>query len=98
MMRELTIDAKNWVGPNDLYDAFFEAVGAPPWHGRNFDALRDSIAVGQINKIEVPYVIRIKNYSSIGEGAKGIAGVFVMLIKDLRQAGCPVDIEIAGGA
>jgi RNAse (barnase) inhibitor barstar len=97
MMREITIDARNWIGPNDLYDAFFEAVGAPPWHGRNFNALRDSIGVGGINRIEVPYFIRIKNYSSMGEGATSIAGDFVMLIKELRQAGCRVDIAVTDG-
>jgi len=45
----------------------------------------------------VPYFIRIKNYSSMGEGATSIAGDFVMLIKELRQAGCRVDIAVTDG-
>jgi RNAse (barnase) inhibitor barstar len=96
-MREIIIDGKNWSRPEDIYDALFEAVGAPEWHGRNFNALRDSIAFGGINKIEVPYLIRIKNYSSIGEEAKSIARDLVGLIKELRGSGCAVDITVENG-
>jgi RNAse (barnase) inhibitor barstar len=92
-MREIALDGKNWNEAGDVYDAFFAAVGAPSWHGRNFDALHDSIVVGQINKVEVPYLIKIKNYGSMGSGAKGMAANFVQLIKELRESGCPVDIE-----
>ncbi|HVA17742.1 MAG TPA: barstar family protein [Candidatus Dormibacteraeota bacterium] len=96
-MREVVIDGRNWNSVDNVYDAFFEAVGAPSWHGRNFNALRDGIATGRINKIEVPYLIRIKNYDSVGTEAKTMAAGFVQLIKDLRKSGCPVDIEIENG-
>ncbi len=93
-MREIVLDGKGWSTPDDVYDAFFEAVGAPGWHGRNFNALHDSIATGQINKIEVPYLVRIENYASIGTGARKMAADFVQLIKELREAKCPVDIVV----
>jgi RNAse (barnase) inhibitor barstar len=93
-MREVVMDGKNWATQDDIYDAFFQAVGAPSWHGRNFNALRDSICTGRINKIEVPYLIKIKNYASIGVGARGAADDFVDLIRELRESGCPVDIQI----
>ena len=44
-------------------------VGAPDWHGRNFDALRDNIAAGSINAVEVPYRLVIKNYDKIAPSA-----------------------------
>lgn len=93
-MREIIIDARNWATSDDLYDAFLSAVGAPSWHGHNFNALRDSICGGQINKIEVPYLVKIKNFSSIGQGARSAAQNFVQLIKELHNSGCPVDIEV----
>ncbi|MGH9683128.1 MAG: barstar family protein [Candidatus Acidiferrales bacterium] len=96
-MREIVMDGGNWTAPDDVYDAFFQAVGAPSWHGHNFNALRDSIAVGRINKIEVPYLVRIRNYASIGLGAKSMARDFVEFIKQLRESGCPVDIEVENG-
>jgi RNAse (barnase) inhibitor barstar len=93
-MQEVVMDGKNWATSDDIYDAFFQAVGAPSWHGRNFNALEDSICGGQINKIEVPYLIKIKNYTSIGVGARGAADLFVELIRELKESGCPVDIQI----
>ena len=93
-MREIVMDGKDWNVPDDVYDSFFGAVGAPAWHGRNFNALRDSIAVGDINKIEVPYIIIMRNYGSIGSGAKQLATEFVQLVKELHDSGCPVDIRV----
>ena len=87
------MDGGKWAAADDIYDAFFRAVGAPSWHGRNFNALRDSISVGRINEIEAPYLIRIRNYSSIGPEAKSMAGDFVRLIWELHESGCPVNIE-----
>jgi RNAse (barnase) inhibitor barstar len=95
-MQEIALDGKTWNTPDDVYDAFFKAVGAPGWHGRNFNALRDSICVGQINTVEVPYLVRIKNYSLIGAGARRMAADFVQLIEDLRNEGCPVDVNVEG--
>jgi RNAse (barnase) inhibitor barstar len=92
-MREIVMDGKGWIAPGDIYESFFQAVGAPGWHGRNFNALRDSIAVGHINKIEVPYLIKIKNYAAIGAEARSMASDFVEFIKQLRESGCPVDIQ-----
>jgi RNAse (barnase) inhibitor barstar len=54
-MRELILNGAEWKTRDDVYDSFFRLVGAPEWHGRNFDALRDSIATGSINAVEVPY-------------------------------------------
>jgi len=39
------------------------ALGAPEWHGRNFNALIDSMIRGGINKIEAPYTLRIRGLS-----------------------------------
>ena len=64
-MTELILEGTSWTTDDDVYDAFFGAVGAPEWHGRNFNALRDSISTGSINKVEVPYRLVIKNYDKI---------------------------------
>src|ERR1044071_7580655 len=54
-MKQLELDGTNWKTRDDFYDAFFKAVGAPSWHGRNFNALRDSIITGEINEVELVY-------------------------------------------
>jgi hypothetical protein len=91
-MRQLVLDGGKWAVAEDIYDAFFQAVGAPSWHGRNFNSVRDSISGVQINQVEIPYVIKITNYESIGPNAKTVAQHFVEFIKGLKESGCPVDV------
>jgi RNAse (barnase) inhibitor barstar len=93
-MRTLTLDASAWTTRNDVYDAFFRAVGAPAWHGRNFHALRDSIATGSINAVEVPYAIVVRNSPLAGAGAKQMLDDFADLIRGLAAGGCPVSIRL----
>lgn len=93
-MRELELDGAKWASRDDVYTSFFRAVGSPSWHGRNFNALRDSIETGQINEIEVPYRIVIRNYSQIGPEAHQMAADFVDLLSELKKRGCQVEVRI----
>jgi RNAse (barnase) inhibitor barstar len=93
-MRELILDGSKWRTRDDVYDAFFKAVGAPDWHGRNFDALIDSIEHGDINSIEVPYKLIIMHTDSISEGAQKMVSDFVDLIHEISARGCPVEIVL----
>jgi len=92
-LRELILDGSTWSTRDDLYDAFFAAVGAPSLHGRGFDALNDSIATGQINQIELPYRVVIRNHDLIGTGAKQIASDFVDLLNEIAARGLPVEVR-----
>jgi RNAse (barnase) inhibitor barstar len=94
VMLELIMDGATWSSKDDVYDAFFRAVGSPEWHGRNFDALNDSIANGEINKVEVPYRLVILNFDLIGAGAKKMAADFVDLIHEINARGLPVEIDV----
>lgn len=93
-MKELVLDGARWKERNDLYNDFFRAAGSPPWHGRNFNALKDSIVSGSINAIELPYTIVIKNYGKISPGVKQLANDFIDLIREIRDSGSPIDIRI----
>jgi RNAse (barnase) inhibitor barstar len=93
-MKELILNADGWSSADDLYDAFFRAVGAPSWHGRNFNALNDSIATGSINAIEVPYRLVIQNSGLAGSAAQQAIGAFVDLIREIAARGCPVEIRL----
>jgi RNAse (barnase) inhibitor barstar len=81
---------------DDVYNAFFHAVGAPEWHGRNLDALADSISGGSINQVEVPYRLVIKSYDGIGPDAKAMTDRFINLVHELATEGCPVEIRVEG--
>jgi RNAse (barnase) inhibitor barstar len=93
-MKELMLDGRDWDTADDVYDAFFLAVGAPVWHGRNLDALNDSIATGSINAIEVPYRIVIANFDLISGNAMSMATNFTDLVREIAARGCPVEIEL----
>jgi RNAse (barnase) inhibitor barstar len=93
-MKELFMDGKNWRTTDDVYDSFFQAVSAPSWHGRNFNALRDSICTGDTNEIEVPYRLVIQNFGSIEGDARKMAEDFVHLIDELKAQGCNVEIRV----
>jgi RNAse (barnase) inhibitor barstar len=93
-MRQIRLDATEWKTQNDFYDSFFRAVGAPSWHGRNFDALNDSIGTGQINEVEVPYGIVIANSAAAKREAQAIIHEFAKLIHRLAEGGCPVEMIV----
>ena len=95
-MRELVLDGSEWETKDDVYNAFFRAVGAPEWHGRNLDALADSISGGSINQVEVPYTLVIKDYDRMGPLAKAMTDNFISLVHDLAAKGCLVEIRVEG--
>jgi hypothetical protein len=92
-MKELFLNGAKLKTADDVYDAFFRAVGAPSWHGKNCNALNDSIAGGNINDVEVPYCVVIQNYSLIGAEAKKMMDDFIGLIHEIEARGCPVKIR-----
>ena len=89
-MRELILNGADWATRDDVYDAFFHAVGAPEWHGRNLDALADSIRGGSINHVEAPYRLVIKSYERVGPNAQPIT------VHELAAEGCLVEIRVEG--
>jgi RNAse (barnase) inhibitor barstar len=93
-MRELFLDGANWKIKDDVYDAFFKAVGAPSWHGRNFNAIDDSIANGGINSIDPPYRLVIMNYDRIQSDAKQMTDDFIDLVRKIAASGVQVEIRV----
>ena len=77
---EVTIDWGKVNSEDDFYSMFLHQVSAPSWHGRNLDALADSIITGDINEIEPPYTVHNINTanasSSIVEFQLKVLGIF----------------------
>jgi RNAse (barnase) inhibitor barstar len=97
-MKNIVLDGTAWRTRDDFYDAFFKAVGAPSWHGRNFNALRDSIVTGHINQIELPYTIQISGTDNAPQEVRDLVRDFCSLIKEFRAEGHAVNAECLGGA
>jgi RNAse (barnase) inhibitor barstar len=92
-MKTIVLDGATWKTTDDFYDAFFKAVGAPGWHGRNFNALRDSIITGHINQIEIPYTIHILGTGKAPPEVRELVRNFCSLIEEFHAEGYEVDVS-----
>jgi RNAse (barnase) inhibitor barstar len=90
-MRNIVLDATTWKTSDDFYDALFRGLGAPTWHGRNFNALKDSIITGHINKIELPYTISISGIGKTPPEVRNLVRDFCSLVEKFKASGYVVD-------
>ncbi len=81
-MKVINLDASNWVLWSDFYAALFEGLGSPHWHGKNLDALIDSMVYGGINEIEPPYRIIISQVAQAGDGARSELAAAILALGD----------------
>ncbi len=88
------MDASTWKTDDDVYRSFFKVVGAPEWHGKNLDALNDSIANGEINAIEIPYRLVVQHSGSASGTAVKMMNDLVDLVRDIAARGFPVEIVL----
>jgi hypothetical protein len=93
--REILLDGTRWQSRDDVYSALFAALGSPGWHGRNFNALRDSIGVGGINRVETPYRLRVAGLEGMSADARSFVADFSDLIRELQAEGVEVSISCA---
>lgn len=68
-MKIIELDASGWLTPIDFYDALLASLGAPKRHGKNINALIDSMIVGDINSVEAPYRVVVTGLNKAGEYA-----------------------------
>ena len=83
-MKEIALDASAWQKRDDFYDALLPALGAPGWHGRNLDALNDSISGDNISAVRLPFRIKITNTASVPADLQGYLFKFADLLTELR--------------
>ena len=78
---EISLDWSLISSEEDFYSSVLNKLESPDWHGRNLNALRDSVVTGGINGIEPPYVFRNINISFGPEELKNFKlAVFEILI------------------
>jgi RNAse (barnase) inhibitor barstar len=98
-MKLVDLDTRRWETIDDFYDALLKAIGAPDWHGRNGNALADSMVCGGINSLEPPYVVRILHANSLPEAVRAhivaVADVIQMVRIDVcRRTGNEVEVSL----
>ncbi len=68
-MNVVKLDAKHWQTPDDFYNSLLRKLGAPDWHGRNINALIDSMIVGDINEVVSPIRVVVTGLNGANEAA-----------------------------
>jgi hypothetical protein len=96
-MRIIELDAGLWRKVTDFYDAILPAIGAPYWHGRNLNALVDSMVFGGVNALDPPYAVRIVNTDNLPDDVKAEtvrAGEMVKEAREDRHLRTGIDVEV----
>jgi len=89
-MQKIKLNATNWSSVLDFYNALLAALGAPEGHGRNINALVDSMIYGGINKIDPPYTVEIRGAASLSPKLRDeIKFEIGLLLKARDQAYAP---------
>jgi RNAse (barnase) inhibitor barstar len=89
----IDLDGGAWATKDDFYTSYFAAVGAPAWHGRNLDALWDSLTAGGINQRNLPFRIQVSGTTRMSPVAREVTR-FEALVREAEQEGHGVEIEL----
>ena len=84
---KIYIDWSNINKVDEFYSQLLPQLSAPEWHGRNLNALRDSLVTGDINKIEPPFCVINLNTESLGEELKDFFLVVNEIYKEANSNG-----------
>lgn len=76
-MKTISLDAAKWRSTADFFATLLPELGAPSWHGRNLDALYDSLS-GGINEVEPPFAVTVYNTG-------GLSSEFVRLFSEVAD-------------
>jgi RNAse (barnase) inhibitor barstar len=82
-MKEIRLDASRWKTREDFYDALPPALGAPVWHGRNLDALNDSISSDEMNEVRLPIRFLLVATDTVPPELRSYLKKFADLVADL---------------
>jgi RNAse (barnase) inhibitor barstar len=94
LVDDIRLDGRLWRTAGDFYAAYLTAVGAPDWHGRNLDALWDSLTGGDVNQHNPPFHIHISGLPEMGGEARRTVERFVALIGEAKAAGHAVEVDV----
>ena len=83
-MMEISLDASDWRSPEDFYSALLPRLMAPAWHGRNLNALNDSLR-GGVNRLEPPFVVTVRCTHNLSEQMRAFLSDVASVFDDVRD-------------
>lgn len=91
---EIVLDGRGWQTEADFIEAVLVGVEAPVWHGRSYNALRDSFVSGSINGIEPPYDFIIRMPADPTSEVAETVRYFIGRISDWRTEGARLSARL----
>ncbi len=104
-MNCIQLDAGNWSNFDDLYDAVLQALQAQHWHGKNLNAIYDTIGEpgfiadpnGRINRLEPPYRIEVQNAAKLSKSVLDeLIAMMTVFLQTREEQGIDIDFAIYG--
>jgi RNAse (barnase) inhibitor barstar len=92
-MNIVQIDASGWRTGLDFYETLLAALGAPHGHGRNINALIDSMVYGGINAIGPPMVVRVTGTANLPTDARDELTLTILAFGEIQGGECDVRFE-----
>lgn len=92
---EIILDGRDWRTEADVIEAVIAGVDGPEWHGRNYNALRDSFVGGSINGVEPPYDFIIQPPPAPTSEVADAIRYFMGCISDWRSEGAQLSARLA---
>lgn len=93
-MRIIRLDGTRWQSGADFYAALLPEIGAPDWHGRNLDALEESLRAGDVFPVKPPVTIHIVGMATMTHETRTYLDRFQALAVDLRADGVAVNVTL----
>ena len=82
----IELDASSWVLVLEFYEALLDVLDATAWHGRNLNALLDTmIWSDDINGLKQPHEIVIKNLGGATQEVREEADLVVRVFAETRR-------------
>ena len=93
-MYRITLDGSRWRSQADFYAALLDVIGDPGWHGRNLDALDETLRVGDVHTINPPFAVHIIGAATMAHEVRTYLDRFLALAAALRADGVVVDVTL----
>ena len=89
-MEHLRLNAASWRNADDVWENLLLALGAPGWHGRNLDALADSLRGGDLNAINPPLTVEVQGVAAASAEAKWELARIASVFREMASEGAVV--------
>ena len=89
-MKKIPIDIAGCRNEGDFYDLLLSGLKAPGWHGRNLDALWDSIT-SDINGVSPPFLVEVTGHRQASEEVALLVSRVQSVFEEARE-GRRVDV------